>query len=107
LNLSIRLFTILNIMGNTEICKECETTETSKDQSLQKSQARQVISLTVHKNTSPNEPNNHIRIEIMEDNRAKITYEKGEIYEGEIKDRMKHGKGRMYWPSGSYYEGNW
>ena len=94
-------------MGNTEICKECETTETSRDQSLQKSQARQVISLTVHKNTSPNEPNNHIRIEIMEDNRAKITYEKGEIYEGEIKDRMKHGKGRMYWPSGSYYEGNW
>jgi len=63
-------------MGNNAICKECETIDPNKEQAQSGVQVRQPISLTIHKNTTENSPtsNNHIRIEILEGNRAKITY---------------------------------
>ena len=29
------------------------------------------------------------------------------MYDGEFKKGMKHGKGKMTYPSGNYYDGEW
>ena len=35
------------------------------------------------------------------------TYLTGAMYEGEWKGGMRHGKGKMKWSDGAYYEGEW
>jgi hypothetical protein len=30
---------------------------------------------------------------------------KGSVYEGEFADDMKHGQGKITWPSGKWYDG--
>ena len=34
-------------------------------------------------------------------------YQAGGRYEGQFKDDMCHGKGKMTWPNGDIYEGDW
>ena len=34
-------------------------------------------------------------------------YSNGDIYVGQFRDGMKHGKGRMKWSNGQIYEGDW
>jgi len=36
-----------------------------------------------------------------------FNYEDGQHYEGEIKSRLRHGKGVNIWPDGAKYEGEW
>jgi hypothetical protein len=31
----------------------------------------------------------------------------GSKYEGQFKDNMRHGRGKMIWKDGSNYEGDW
>ena len=31
----------------------------------------------------------------------------GDIYEGNFKDELKHGYGKLYWSGGNIYQGNW
>lgn len=37
---------------------------------------------------------------------AKITFKNGNRYEGEVCDRLPHGKGTFYWADGTIYEGD-
>ena len=39
--------------------------------------------------------------------KGSITYENGEIYEGEWKEGLKEGLGSLTSPNGSKYEGEW
>ena len=36
-----------------------------------------------------------------------FTYKSGAVYDGEFIGGMRHGKGKMSWPDGAYYEGDW
>lgn len=46
---------------------------------------------------------NHKRWKVAEP----IVLTDGSIYEGELFEGMKDGKGRIKWPDGSMYEGDW
>ena len=41
------------------------------------------------------------------DGNVTIEYLNGDRYEGEIKNGLKHGKGKYYWAIGASYDGNW
>ncbi len=66
-------------MGNSGICKECETLEVNKDQPYNlNSPARQSINVTIHRDTLlTSTSSDKIKIDLLEGNRAKITYEHG------------------------------
>jgi hypothetical protein len=66
-------------MGNSGICKECETIEVNKYQpSSLNSPARQPITVTIHRDPTVTSPSSGtIKIDLLEGNRAKITYEHG------------------------------
>ena len=34
-------------------------------------------------------------------------YNTGSVYQGQWKGGMRHGKGKMTWTDGAYYEGDW
>ena len=34
-------------------------------------------------------------------------YSTGSVYQGQWKGGMRHGKGKMTWTDGAYYEGDW
>lgn len=36
-----------------------------------------------------------------------INFKSGGVYKGEVKDKKRHGKGKMVWADGSVYEGDW
>jgi len=36
-----------------------------------------------------------------------MTYNNGHVYDGEWKEDMKHGKGKMIYKNGNVYEGEW
>jgi hypothetical protein len=98
-------------MGNNQICKECETIGTSHEgrQTAQTS-ARQAVTVTAHDANSilqPKKKNGFPKIEQLGEARVRITYDNGEIYEGEVQQGFKEGAGKMIWPSGAYYEGHW
>ena len=37
----------------------------------------------------------------------KVTFENGNVYEGDFADNKLHGKGKYTWPNGNVYEGDW
>ena len=41
----------------------------------------------------------------MKHGQGKMTWSSGQVYEGEFKDDMKNGQGKMTWLSGEVYEG--
>lgn len=45
---------------------------------------------------------------VKKEGKGKIVFKSGSIFEGNFKNDLKHGYGKMYYyPSGNYFEGNW
>lgn len=36
-----------------------------------------------------------------------IQMENDTVYVGQLKNNLKHGRGKLFWPDGSIYEGQW
>lgn len=91
-------------MGNNQICKECETTETNTNNHSQLNGSRQAVEVNViRKKNEDKSPS----IESLPDNKFRVKYASGEVYVGEMAGPVKQGRGRLEWPEGGYYEGNW
>lgn len=89
-------------MGSQTICQQCETLEPSGDyHSSEAASARPALKQPSSPHLTP------LQITCTEGGKTRIVSEQGIAYEGETKDRMKDGMGKMSWPSGSYYEGGW
>lgn len=52
------------------------------------------------KNTVPKEPAVKVKID-------RIEFDNGDIYEGEMVNGLRHGKGKYTWANGDFYEGEW
>lgn len=52
------------------------------------------------KNTVSKEPASKAKIE-------RVEFDNGDVYEGEMLDGLRHGKGKYTWANGDFYEGEW
>lgn len=52
------------------------------------------------KNTVPKEPASKAKID-------RIEFDNGDVYEGEMVNGLRHGKGKYTWANGDFYEGEW
>lgn len=66
-------------MGNNQICKECETTETTTNNNPQLNGSRQKVEVNIIK--KKNEDRAPI-IEPLPDNKFRVKYGTGEVYIG-------------------------
>lgn len=88
-------------MGNDQICKQCDTFDTEKDTSSKLgTPIRDRITINVVRNNNTSEKQNQGSpvggaIENLGNNKFRIRYKGGEVYEGELNGTVKQGQGKM------------
>ena len=76
-----------------------------------KFKVQQISNINTNKYFKPDEAQETLTGEMFDPSaeieKRTYTYKSGAVFDGEFKGGMRHGKGKISWPDGAYYDGDW